>query len=78
MPFPLDILPCFWKSLLNLPLNLDEDLKEADILTYKFLKGLEEVTFSIKFLEMTPTSFRLKVRLNLLIWVRRRRITATS
>lgn len=43
VPFPLDLLSCFWKSLLGCPLDREEDLREADILTHKLLKNLVEV-----------------------------------
>uniref|UniRef100_T1J2Q6 HECT domain-containing protein n=1 Tax=Strigamia maritima TaxID=126957 RepID=T1J2Q6_STRMM len=38
IPLPLDLLPCVWKSLLSIPIDSDSDLKEADYLTYNFIK----------------------------------------
>ncbi|XP_076346000.1 putative E3 ubiquitin-protein ligase HECTD4 isoform X3 [Tachypleus tridentatus] len=40
IPLPLDLMPCFWKSLLGLPLDPLIDLPQADCLTYKYLKDL--------------------------------------
>ena len=43
IPLALDLLPSFWKCLLNLPLDPDRDLKESDILTYNYLRRFSEV-----------------------------------
>ncbi|XP_013780547.2 probable E3 ubiquitin-protein ligase HECTD4 [Limulus polyphemus] len=40
IPLPLDLMSCFWKSLLGLPLDPVTDLQQADCLTYKYLKDL--------------------------------------
>lgn len=44
MPLPLDLLPSFWKSLVGEPLDPDQDLQEADILTYNYVKKFESVS----------------------------------
>lgn len=44
IPLALDLLPCFWKSLLNLSLDPHDDLRETDILTYNYLRRFSEVT----------------------------------
>lgn len=46
IPLALDMLPCFWKSLLNLPLDPQDDLRETDILTYNYLRRFSEVTLT--------------------------------
>ena len=42
VPVALDLLPCFWKSLREEPLTLD-DIKDADWLTYSHTQRLLEV-----------------------------------
>ncbi len=44
IPLALDLLPSFWKSLLNLPLDPHDDLRETDILTYNYLRRFSEVS----------------------------------
>ena len=44
IPLALDLLPSFWKSLLNLPIDLQDDLRECDILTYNYIRRFSEVT----------------------------------
>ncbi|PFX24720.1 putative E3 ubiquitin-protein ligase HECTD4 [Stylophora pistillata] len=49
IPLALDLLPCFWKSLLNLPLDPQDDLRETDILTYNYLRRFSEVESAEEF-----------------------------
>lgn len=44
IPLALDLLPSFWKSLLNLPIDLQDDLRECDILTYNYIRRFSEVS----------------------------------
>ena len=48
IPLALDILPSFWKSILALPLD-ESDLRDADILTYNYIRRLSEVLESLRF-----------------------------
>nr|XP_023417792.1 probable E3 ubiquitin-protein ligase HECTD4 [Cavia porcellus] len=43
VPLPLDLLPSFWKTLVGEPLDPDQDLQEADILTYNYIKKFESI-----------------------------------
>ncbi|XP_054551300.1 probable E3 ubiquitin-protein ligase HECTD4 isoform X5 [Talpa occidentalis] len=43
VPLPLDLLPSFWKTLVGEPLDPDQDLQEADILTYNYVKKFESI-----------------------------------
>ncbi|XP_062445742.1 probable E3 ubiquitin-protein ligase HECTD4 isoform X1 [Rhea pennata] len=43
VPLPLDLLPSFWKTLVGEPLDPDVDLQEADILTYNYVKKIENI-----------------------------------
>uniref|UniRef100_A0A8C0HHZ9 HECT domain E3 ubiquitin protein ligase 4 n=1 Tax=Chelonoidis abingdonii TaxID=106734 RepID=A0A8C0HHZ9_CHEAB len=43
VPLPLDLLPSFWKTLVGEPLDPDVDLQEADILTYNYVKKIENL-----------------------------------
>nr|XP_036869936.1 probable E3 ubiquitin-protein ligase HECTD4 isoform X2 [Manis javanica] len=43
VPLPLDLLPSFWKMLVGEPLDPDQDLQEADILTYNYVKKFESI-----------------------------------
>ncbi|XP_010602797.2 probable E3 ubiquitin-protein ligase HECTD4 [Fukomys damarensis] len=43
VPLPLDLLPSFWKTLVGEPLDADQDLQEADILTYNYVKKFESI-----------------------------------
>ncbi|XP_058387437.1 probable E3 ubiquitin-protein ligase HECTD4 isoform X6 [Diceros bicornis minor] len=43
VPLPLDLLPSFWKTLAGEPLDPDQDLQEADILTYNYVKKFESI-----------------------------------
>lgn len=43
VPLPLDLLPSFWKTLVGEPLDPDQDLQEADILTYNYVKKFENI-----------------------------------
>ena len=39
----LDLSPSFWKSLVGLPLDPVTDIKEADPITYSYMKKIEVV-----------------------------------
>lgn len=43
IPFGLDLLSVFWKPLVGVPVDSVTDLKEADSLTYNYIKKLEMV-----------------------------------
>uniref|UniRef100_K7F6L4 HECT domain E3 ubiquitin protein ligase 4 n=1 Tax=Pelodiscus sinensis TaxID=13735 RepID=K7F6L4_PELSI len=43
VPLPLDLLASFWKTLVGEPLDPDVDLQEADILTYNYVKKIENI-----------------------------------
>lgn len=48
VPLPLDLLGSFWKGLVDEPLDPEQDLQEADILTYNYVKKFENVkNFSV-------------------------------
>lgn len=57
IPLALDILPSFWKSILGLPLD-ESDLRDADILTYNYIRRLSEVLKSLRFIADTASLFR--------------------
>ncbi|XP_071497133.1 probable E3 ubiquitin-protein ligase HECTD4 [Diadema antillarum] len=42
IPLSLDLVPSFWKCLVQEPLDLDQDLAEADFITHKFLTRMEQ------------------------------------
>ena len=42
VPLPFDLTSTFWKSFLNDPLTFD-DIKEVDVVLYKYLKAIKEV-----------------------------------
>ncbi|XP_030847057.1 probable E3 ubiquitin-protein ligase HECTD4 [Strongylocentrotus purpuratus] len=42
IPLALDLLPSFWKCLVQEPLDPDQDLAEADIATHRFLQKMEQ------------------------------------
>ena len=42
VPVALDLLPCFWKSLKDEELTL-QDIKDADVITYSLTKNIIEV-----------------------------------
>uniref|UniRef100_H3CH09 HECT domain-containing protein n=1 Tax=Tetraodon nigroviridis TaxID=99883 RepID=H3CH09_TETNG len=44
VPLPLDLLGSFWKGLVGDSLDPDQDLQEADVLTYNYIKKFENVT----------------------------------
>lgn len=46
VPLPLDLLPSFWKTLVGEALDPEQDLQEADILTYNYVKKFESVSES--------------------------------
>ncbi|MEQ2171889.1 putative E3 ubiquitin-protein ligase HTD4, partial [Goodea atripinnis] len=43
VPLPLDLLGSFWKGLVGQPLDPEQDLQEADVLTYNYVKKFENV-----------------------------------
>uniref|UniRef100_A0A3P9LU10 HECT domain-containing protein n=1 Tax=Oryzias latipes TaxID=8090 RepID=A0A3P9LU10_ORYLA len=43
VPLPLDLLGSFWKGLVGEPLDPEQDLQEADVLTYNYVKKFENV-----------------------------------
>lgn len=44
VPLPLDLLGSFWKGLVGEPLDPEQDLQEADVLTYNYVKKFENVS----------------------------------
>lgn len=48
VPLPLDLLGSFWKSLVGEPLDPEQDLQEADLLTYNYVKKFEGVRESFR------------------------------
>lgn len=44
VPLPLDLLGSFWKGLVGEPLEQEQDLQEADVLTYNYVKKFENVS----------------------------------
>lgn len=44
VPLPLDLLGSFWKGLVGESLDMEQDLQEADVLTYNYGKKFENVT----------------------------------
>lgn len=44
VPLPLDLLGSFWKGLVAEPLDPEQDLQEADVLTYNYVKKFENVS----------------------------------
>ena len=46
IPFGLDLLPVFWKSLVGMTLDPVTALQEADRLTYNYIKQFEMVRLS--------------------------------
>lgn len=47
VPLPLDLLGSFWKGLVGESLDPEQDLQEADVLTYNYVKKFENVMYSI-------------------------------
>lgn len=43
VPLPLDLLGSFWKGLVGESLDPEQDLQEADVLTYNYVKKFENV-----------------------------------
>ncbi|XP_077996372.1 putative E3 ubiquitin-protein ligase HECTD4 [Glandiceps talaboti] len=56
IPISMDLLSTFWKCVVDVPLDCEEDLKEADIVTYKFIKKLEQLEDESEFTEMCSES----------------------
>lgn len=44
VPLPLDLLGSFWKGLVGEALDPEQDLQEADVLTYNYVKKFENVS----------------------------------
>lgn len=44
VPLPLDLLGSFWKGLVGESLDPEQDLQEADVLTYNYVKKFENVS----------------------------------
>lgn len=44
VPLPLDLLGSFWKGLFGEALDPEQDLQEADVLTYNYVKKFENVS----------------------------------
>lgn len=44
VPLPLDLLGSFWKGLVGESLDPDQDLQEADVLTYNYVRKFENVS----------------------------------
>lgn len=47
VPLPLDLLGSFWKGLVDKPLDPEQDLQEADVLTYNYVKKFENVNILV-------------------------------
>ena len=43
VPLPLDLLASFWKGLVGQALDPEQDLQDADLLTYNYVKKFESV-----------------------------------
>lgn len=46
LPLPLDLLGSFWKGLVGEALDPESDFREADLLTYNYIKKFENVNFN--------------------------------
>ncbi|KAL5256674.1 hypothetical protein ACHWQZ_G011808 [Mnemiopsis leidyi] len=61
VPFAVDCLRPFWTRILGEQINLDTDLRQSDIITYNFLKGLKSLSTETEFKELVgktcPTHF---------------------
>ena len=44
IPLGIDLLSSFWKCLVGCPLEASSDLMQADILTYNYIKKIENVS----------------------------------
>ena len=47
IPIGLDLMSSFWKSLVGVSLDTVVDLKEADQITYNYLKKIEMVRSAV-------------------------------
>lgn len=63
VPLPLDLLGSFWKGLVGEPLDPDQDLQEADVLTYNYVRKFENVRLQVKVWILVPQMGRVKVRI---------------
>ena len=45
IPFGIDLLSCFWKNLVGVALDPNSDLKDADVITYNYIKKFETVRY---------------------------------
>lgn len=61
MPLPLDLLGSFWKGLVGEPLDPDQDLQEADVLTYNYVRKFENVRLQVKVWILVQQTGRVKV-----------------
>ena len=61
VPFAVDCLRPFWTRILGEQINFDTDLRQSDIITYNFLKGLKSLSTETEFKELVtktcPTHF---------------------
>ena len=46
IPFGLDLLDVFWKNLVGVDLDPVSDLRDADLVTYNYIKKFEMVSVS--------------------------------
>lgn len=52
MPLPLDLLGSFWKGLVGDPLDPEQDMQEADVLTYNYVKKFDNVSWRFSYPEL--------------------------
>lgn len=57
LPLPLDLLSSFWKGLVGEALDPEQDLQEADMLTYNYVKKFENVRNSTCPLHLCQSPF---------------------
>ncbi len=50
VPLPLDLLGSFWKGLVGEALDPESDFREADLLTYNYIKKFENVNFHLYYI----------------------------
>lgn len=53
VPLPLDLLGSFWKGLVGEPLDPEQDLQEADVLTYNYVKKFANVRSAVGAISVT-------------------------
>ncbi|MEQ2237170.1 putative E3 ubiquitin-protein ligase HTD4, partial [Ilyodon furcidens] len=59
VPLPLDLLGSFWKGLVGQPLDPEQDLQEADVLTYNYVKKFENVRRAVEHSESLSISLTM-------------------